>query len=143
MKKLSKRILSMIGIVLLLSVLVTGTILAATVSSPVQLANTVILEGLNVQPDNNNFYAVGRHWVFYLVNNAPGDGDIVYRSALALSPNSWSVETVVVADTVLYGPEFAVWYDLSTNTVHYARHNLSAESTVYRMGTPNIDGTIT
>jgi len=94
--------------------------------------------GINSQPDDNSFYAVGRHWIFYVAN----DTDIVYKTSLP--GGAYWTETQVVATAVVTGFDFAVWYDYPTNTVHYARiDRTGADHINYRMGTPNADGTIT
>lgn len=94
--------------------------------------------GLNTQPEDNTFFAQGRHWIFYV--NA--DTDIVYKSALPGEALWTGAEVVVTA--VVTGFDFAVWYDYPTNTVHYARiDRTGADHINYRMGTPNANGTIT
>jgi hypothetical protein len=96
-------------------------------------------EGITWQPDDQTFYAKGRHWIFYLNE----DTDITYRSAL--SDGVFGTETDLVASSGLYGWEMAVWYDAANDKVHYARHDMTPvpDEVKYRMGTPNMDGTIT
>jgi hypothetical protein len=96
-------------------------------------------EGITFQPDDQTFVAEGRHWIFYLNE----DADFTYKSAL--SDGVFGAETDLVATTLLYGWEIAVFYDEVSNTVHYARHDMTPapDEIKYRMGTPNADGTIT
>ena len=96
-------------------------------------------EGITFQPDDQTFVASGRHWIFYLNE----DADFVYKSAL--SDGVFGAETDIVAATALYGWEVATWYDAASNTIHYARHDIDTapDEIKYRMGTPNADGTIT
>jgi hypothetical protein len=94
--------------------------------------------GINTQPDDNSFFAQGRHWIFY-VND---DTDIVCGSNT--SDGSALVTTEVVPTAVVTGFDFAVWYDYPTNTFHYARiDRTGADHINYRMGTPNANGSIT
>jgi hypothetical protein len=142
MKKWLKRI----GIVMLVAILTLPiAVVLANWSNPAVIVNDLpdgglpaSVFGINTQPDDNSFYANGRHWIFY-VND---DTDIVYKSSLP-SGVYWT-EYELLPTAVVTGFDFAVWYDYPTNTVHYARiDRTDADHINYRMGTPNADGTIT
>jgi hypothetical protein len=136
-----------IGIIMLAVILALpiSTVLANWLLSPapivVDLADGGLpasVLGANSQPEDNSFYAVGRHWMFYVAN----DTDIVYKSALPGGILWTGAEVVPTA--VVTGFDFSVWYDYPTNTVHYARiDRTGADHINYRMGTPNADGTLT
>lgn len=139
-----KRVLksTLFGLLLLLVIAIpvfAATASFTTLEDSLPEVMAVPVEGINIQPSNNTFYAQDRHWIIY-VND---DSDIVYTSAE--SGKGW-IEHDVLANTGLYGWEVACWYDATTNHVHYARHRLAngeASAVMYRMGTPNSDGTIT
>jgi hypothetical protein len=133
-------VLAIIPVAVLANWLSTPAVVTSDLS--VNVLPTSSEHGITFQPDDQTFYAVGRHWIFY-VND---DSDIVYKSAL--SDGVFGIETDVVTNSGLYGWECAVFYDVASNTVHYARHDMNTadpdDDTVnYRMGTPSIDGTIT
>lgn len=144
MKKWAKRVCM---IVLAVAVMLPlGVALAANLTSPAVIVddldigvNPSSVYGMCFEPNNQTFYANGRHWIFYDNN----DSDLVYKTA---PPNgTFGAEVELVATSGLYGWEFGVWYDKSTDTVHMARHNMTPDpdEVQYRMGTPNADGTIT
>lgn len=143
MKKWLKRI----GLVLLVAIftLPISAVFANWLASPAPIVTDLAdgglaasVLGINTQPEDNSFYAVGRHWIFYVAN----DTDIVYKTSLP--GGAYWTETQVVATAVVTGFDFAVWYDYPTNTVHYARlDRTGADHLNYRMGTPNVNGTIT
>ena len=145
MKKWLKRI----GLITLVCILALpiSTVLANWLSSPAvivnDLENSVLPnaseEGITWQPDDQTFYAVGRHWIFYLNE----DTDVTYKSALA--DGVFGAEIDLAVNSALYGWEMAVWYDAPNNKVHYARHDMTPnpDEVKYRMGVPNVDGTIT
>lgn len=112
----------------------------ATIVSDLAIgANPSSVYGMTFQPDRQTFYAVGRHWIFYINN----DSDFVYKTAL--DNGVFGAETELFATTGIYGMEMAVFYDAASNTVHYARHDMTPapDEVKYRMGTPNTNGTIT
>lgn len=130
------RWLSIIG-ALFLTVMITVPVLAATAGPAIIETPTAVLFGIGYGGNQNTFYANGRHWELYL--NA--DTDLVYRSSV--NGVTWTAEVDIVATTALYGPEFSCWYDATDDKVHYARHDLDNDDTLYRMGTPGANGTIT
>lgn len=143
MRSWIKRVgLLLFAVVLMLpiSIVVAGFAQPATiVSGLTEGGATSSYYGITWQPDDQTFYAKGRHWIFY--DN--DDTDIAYRTAL--DNGAFDTETELVASTSLYGWEFAVFYDETNDRVHVARHNLTPapDEVQYRMGTPNTDGTIT
>ena len=130
------RWLSIIG-ALFLTVMITIPVLAATASPATIETPTDVFEGIGYGGNQNTFYANGRHWEIYL--NV--DDDLVYRSSI--NGVTWAAEVEIVANTALSGPEFSCWYDAADDRVHYVRHDLDTDNTVYRMGTPAANGTIT
>lgn len=141
MKKRSRWLSLAVGVfcLIFLALPVMAAVLShpSTIEDELPMVGGLPVLGLNMQPVNNTFYAEGRHWVFYVDE----DSDLVYKSA---KPGGTWREGLVSAETLLYGPEYAVWYDAPTNTVHYARHYFGvSDETRYRMGTPNSNGTIT
>jgi hypothetical protein len=130
--------------VMIMAIIAPVAVLAATLASPAAIVTDLdttpdSLEGINTMPCHNTFYAAGRHWILY-VND---DGDVTFESSTY--GYTWA-EQEAVASTSLYGFEVASWYDTASGTIHYARHKIIADvddAVVYRMGTPNADGTIT
>jgi hypothetical protein len=144
MKNWMKR-LAVIGIAVILA-LPVSVALANWLNPPATIVSNLAIGlnpssvyGMTFQPDRQTFYAVGRHWVFYINN----DEDFVYKTAL--SNGVFGAETELVATTGIYGMEMAVFYDAINNKIHYARHDMIAvpDEVKYRMGTPNANGTIT
>jgi len=140
-----KRIL-VASLVIILSMLVAIPIMASALSSPANVQT--VTDGMTVagstygicpEPYTNTFYALDRHWLFFLDE----DSDFVYASS-DVSGQPWT-EHIIEAATGLYAVEFSIWYDAPRGVVHYARHDMNAspDEVVYRMGTPNADGTIT
>lgn len=143
MKKLIKRIAFTFSLVLVILLLVTTGIMAAVLTTPAlletELNPPLAAEGLGFQCYHDTFDALGRHWIFYIDETS----SLIYKTA-TVDGATWS-EYIVAPATSLYGYEFSTWYDEPTNTIHYARHEMftTPDSVVYRMGTPNSNGTIT
>lgn len=148
MKEKLRKVLKLSGLLLLIIVLAfpVSAVLANWLNPPASIvtdlaigANPSSVYGMTFQPDRQTFYAAGRHWIFYINN----DSDFVYKTALP--SGVFGAETELVATTGIYGMEMAVFYDAASNTVHYARHDMTPapDEVKYRMGTPNANGTIT
>jgi hypothetical protein len=141
-----QKLISIVVVVFLTLLLAIPVIIQAANYQPTPIAvdldpygpTEASVEGLNTMPDHNTFYAVGRHWIMWDDN----DGNIIFSSSA--DGNAWT-GVQAVATTGLYGFEMAVWYDLASNTIHYARHDMDTtpDEVKYRMGTPNANGTIT
>ena len=140
-----KRKITKVLMVLLLVALImvpTGAAIAATmgISTVTDGLSIALLaystDGIQTQPNKCTWYSNDRHWAIYLND----DTDLVYASSEYGS--TWT-ETTIVASTLLYGFEYATWYDETTETLHYTRHDLDTDSTMYRMGVPGDDGVIT
>jgi hypothetical protein len=87
---------------------------------------------VNSSPQRKVFYAAGRYWVFYY------DGSkIVYRTSS--NGENWSDAVTIKSLAVGEGIAISVVFD--GTYVHYAY--AYASDLVYRMGTPESDGTIT
>jgi hypothetical protein len=139
MKKTTGVVLAVILLVMMVGLAVVPAI-AFTQATPIVIETpTDILQGIGATTNLNTFCANGRQWILY-TNEA---SDVVYRSATEENPDDWTAETLIVADTFGYGPELSIWFDDFSNTIHYARHDFSNMKTMYRMGTPGTDGTIT
>ena len=137
MKKLS--IIFAVLIVVLIALAVVPVV-AFVQSTPIVIETTTnILQGIGATNNINTFWANGRHWIIY--TNA--GSDVVYRSATEEDPDEWTEEVLIVADTIGFGPELSIWFDDTSNTIHYARHDYVNKLTKYRMGTPGTGGTIT
>jgi hypothetical protein len=111
----------------------------ADTSAPAVIdASTSVPLGLGTAASKNTFYGQGRHWEVY-INNVTTS--IVYRSSS--DGITWASPVSIDTGTNLLGPEFSIWFDNSTQKLHYARHQRTDNTTVYRMGTPGSNGVIT
>ena len=144
MKKWLKRIGSILIVVIMLMLPISAVLASfaqpqTIVSGLTEGLPTSSFRGITWQPDDQTFYAKGLHWIFY--DN--DDGDLTYKTAPA--SGAFGAETDIATVTGLYGWEFAVWYDQTSDTVHIARHNMTPDpdEVQYRMATPNADGTLT
>lgn len=84
------------------------------------------------------FYAQARWWIFYIERTSPYN--FVYRTST--NGTTWSDETLfrnAMGSSYQY---LAIWFD--GTCFHYAIHGRTYNNPiVYRMGTPNANGTIT
>jgi hypothetical protein len=87
----------------------------------------------------HNFWASGRHWVWW-ATNSPG-GSLVY--ATSTDGVHWSSATQILGPSIGSETDAAIWFN-GTN-VFYAAFNAAfyGSPLVYRMGIPNSNGTIT
>ncbi|MCK9369876.1 hypothetical protein M0R04_08230 [Candidatus Dojkabacteria bacterium] len=119
---------------LLLFMLPAIPALALVFANPGVITSGISLtDGISSSAYRDTWDTENRHWIMYLND----DADLCYYSVL--SDGSGIVGTTIVSSTGLFSPEFGSWYDDTTNTIHYARHNMtgSPDSVVYRMGTPS------
>ncbi len=141
--KMKKR--KWLGVVIgvMATLLLSISALAAVLANPVTIVDTlpIVVMGIGSSPYRDTFCAEGRHWIVYI----NGHTDLVYKSALETDPDNWSNETDIVTVAVNAADEYGVWYDESTNTVHYARYDRFTipMSIVYGMGIPSSAGVIT
>jgi len=144
-----RKYLLIILLTILAILLVASPVIAATISAPVSIVNSITTGqvpllgstyGTSPEPNQNTFYAEGRFWLFYVDSVS----SLCYASFIPGSSLSTEYRTVEFG-TGIYTPEFSIFYDKSLNTVHYARHVFpgTGHSVAYRMGTPNANGTIT
>ena len=136
-------------LVIIVSVLIIVPVYAAIRGTPVTMVANITTGqnplvgsnyGTGLEPYQNTFYAAGRHWTFYI------DSVSSFRYESFIADDTITIDNHLIEfGTGLYVPQFSIWYDKPTNTVHYARHEIAAPNhhVVYRMGTPNEDGTIT
>ncbi len=113
-------------------------------STPTTVGPTDV--NLNVPPDcvqntfqRKSFFALGRHWVFYV----DAAGNLVYDSSVGAS-GAW-LGAVALAPQAL-GPEFSVWLqDINPSTayVHLVRADSTGNTPIYyHRGLLDSDGTI-
>ena len=143
--KVKRHFLTIAAVAVVALVISAIPALASVISAPTTVATIATgmtaagsTYGTSPEPYTNTFYAEGKHWIFYL------DSVSSFRYASLEPGETWEHHTIEFG-TGLYSVEFSVWYDKSTNTIHYCRHDIDEPThhVVYRMGTPNADGTIT
>lgn len=142
---MKRKFLAIFAIILL--VLLTAIpVLAATVGHSLMSSGMTLLQvpnlgttnGIGLETNNNTFYAEGRFWALYLTQW----DDLNYTSYKP--PGSWH-RYVIEGDTNRPAFEVDCFYDVDSNTLHYARHadTVPEDTIYYRMGTPHSNGTIT
>lgn len=125
----------------LLTVSVLLAIISTLIFTPgIAYAQTIVdsdigtATGHEVPWQIKSFYAVGRHWIFFVDTT---DDDLIFRSS-ADRGDTWTARTVLRANVAL-GEYFSVWFDGTFG--YYAVCDFDADLQ-WRRFIPNADGTI-